>query len=77
MDWGAGCMEDRRIGATEYAGGNGARKRGCEVRNGTREGKRYGMYSVGVKDLASAYVLCPRLTECWCLSIYGRTEVAE
>ena len=28
-------------------------------------------YSAGVKDLASAYVLCPRLTEQLCLSIDG------
>ena len=26
--WGAECTEDGRIGATEYAGGNGTRKRG-------------------------------------------------
>ena len=42
-----------------------------------REGKRYGMYSVGVKDLASADVLCPHLAEGWGLSIYRRTEVME
>ena len=32
------------------------------------------MYNVGVKDLASAYVLCPRLAECGGLSIYGRNR---
>ena len=33
---------------------------------GTGHGKRRksGMYNAGVKDLASAYVLCPRLAEC-------------
>ena len=29
-----------------------------------------GTYSAGVKDSASAYVLCPRLTEQLCLSIW-------
>ena len=51
-----GCTEDGRngrIGATRYAGGNGTRK---EAESGT--------YNAGVKDLASAYVLCPRLAEC-------------
>ena len=36
-----------------------------------------GTYSAGVKDSASAYVLCPRLTEQLCLSIWkgiGSTE---
>ena len=36
-----------------------------------------GTYSAGVKDLASAYVLCPRLMEQLCLSIWkgvGNTE---
>ena len=51
-----GCTEDGRsgrIGATRYAGGNGTRKR-----------RKSGTYNAGVKDLASAYVLCPRLAEC-------------
>ena len=39
------------------------------------KGAECGMYIVGVKDLASAYVLCPRLAEYRGLSIYGRTEV--
>ena len=51
-------------------------KMGWEV-DRMREGKGYGTYSVGVKDLASAYVLCPRLAEGWGLSIYGRLEVTE
>ena len=48
--------------------------KGMEVQNRMREVKRYGTYSVGVKDLASAYVLCPRLAECRGLSIYGWAE---
>ena len=35
-------------------------------------GRTDGTYSAGVKDSASAYVLCPRLAECGGLSIYGR-----
>ena len=73
------AREDRWIRALEYAGGDGTQKKGQEVRNGMREGNGCGMhmYSVGVKDLASAYVLCPRLAEYRGLSIYGRTEVTE
>ena len=56
---------DGRIGATKYAGG----KRNTEKR------RKSGMYNAGVKDLASAYVLCPRLAECGGLSIYGRDNV--
>ena len=42
---------------------------GSELRDtleGTGHGKRRksGTYNTGVKDLASAYVLCPRLAEC-------------
>ena len=42
---------------------------GSELRNtleGTEHGKRRksGTHNAGVKDLASAYVLCPRLAEC-------------
>ena len=44
--------------------------KGAEVR---RKGG-YGTYNVGVKDLASAYVLCPRLVERGGLSIYGRDK---
>ena len=54
------AREDRRIGATEYAGGDRTWKKGREVQNGMREGKGCRTYSIGVKDLASAYVLCPR-----------------
>ena len=70
-DGGAECTEDGRIGAMEYAGRNGHGK-GAEVRNEVRKKERCGTYNVGVKDLASAYVLCPRLAECGGLSIYGR-----
>ena len=70
-DGGAECTEDGRIGATEYAGRNGTQK--CGTKWGNRE--RCGTYhNVGVKDLASAYVLCPRLAECGGLSIYGRNR---
>ena len=37
--------------------------------------RRCGTYNAGVKDLASAYVLCPRLAECGGLSIYERNGV--
>ena len=62
-------MEDGQIGATEYAGRNG-RGKGAEMRNEMRKRGRCRTYNVGVKDLASAYVLCPCLAECWGLSIY-------
>ena len=52
----AECTEDERIGATEYAERNGTR---------TEKRRRCGTYNAGVKDLASAYVLCPRLAEMW------------
>ena len=57
---------DGRIGATRYAGGNGTRKE-AEKRN-------------VLKDLASAYVLCPRLAECGVfrftdgMKVYGVTR---
>ena len=52
-------------------------EKGRKVWNGMRKGERCGTYIVGVKDSASAYVLCPRLAEYRGLSIYGRTEVTE
>ena len=73
----AGCTEDGRDGrirATEYTGGNGTQKRGGSVERSEEKG-RCGTYNVGVKDLASAYVLCPCLAECGGLSIYGRDKV--
>ena len=40
-------------------------------KDGRKEGRTDGTYCTGVKDLASAYVLCPRLTEqCVCLSVW-------
>ena len=47
------------------------------VTEGRTEGRKDGTYSAGLKDSASAYVLCPRLTEQLCLSIWegvGNTE---
>ena len=44
---------------------------------GRTEEREDGTYSAGLKDSASAYVLCPRLTEQLCLSIWegvGNTE---
>ena len=58
----------------KYAGGDGTRKRGRSVERSEEKG-RCGTYNVGVKDLASTYVLCPCLAECGCLSIYGRDRV--
>ena len=46
--------------------------RGAEVRNKVKGEHR--AYNVGVKDSASAYVLCPRLAELGGLSIYGRDK---
>ena len=53
-------------------------EKGQKVRSEVRKRERCGTYIVlGVKDLASAYVLCPRLAEYGGLSIYGRTEFME
>ena len=41
-----------------------------ERTDGRTNGRKDGTYSAGVKDSASAYVLCPRLTEQLCLSIW-------
>ena len=38
-------------------------------KEGQTDGRKDGTYCAGVKDLASAYVLCPRLTE-QCVSFY-------
>ena len=53
---------------------------GLELRNtleGTEHGKRRksGTYNAGVKDLASAYVLCPRLAECGVFRFTDGTKV--
>ena len=39
--------------------------------DGRTDGRKDGTYSAGVKDSASAYVLCPHLTEQLCLSIWN------
>ena len=63
---------------------SGARKTdgtgGSELRDtleGTGHGKRRksGTYNAGVKDLASAYVLCPRLAECGVFRFADGTKV--
>ena len=46
-------------------------KRGGSAERSEQKRGRCGTYNVGVKDLASAYVLCPRLAEYGGLSIYG------
>ena len=53
---------------------------GSELRNtpeGMEHGKRRksGTYNAGVKDLASAYVLCPCLTECGVFRFTDGTKV--
>ena len=45
--------------------------------DGRTDGRKDGTYSAGVKDSASAYVLCPRLTEQLCLSIWKGIGSAE
>ena len=53
---------------------------GSELRNtleGTEHGKKRksGTYNAGVKDLASAYVLCPCLVECGVFRFTDGTKV--
>ena len=62
-------MHGRRTGRTDRSYGIRWRERNTEKR------RRCGTYNAGVKDLASAYVLCPRLAECGGLSIYERNGV--
>ena len=45
-------------------------RRGDRWKDGRTEGRKDGTYSTGLKDSTSAYVLCPRLTEQLCLSIW-------
>ena len=45
--------------------------------DGMTNGRKDGAYSAGVKDSASAYVLCPRLMEQLCLSIWKGIGSAE
>ena len=56
-----GRTERRKDGRTEE-GWTDRRKDGRK-KDGRTEGRTDGTYCAGVKDLASAYVLCPRLTE--------------
>ena len=44
--------------------------------DGRKEGRTERTYCAGVKDLASAYVLCPRLTE-QCVFLFGRVGITE
>ena len=64
-----GRMEGRKDGRTE--GRTDGRKDGRKDgrTKGWTKGRKDGTYCAGVKDLASAYVLCPRLTE-QCVSFY-------
>ena len=56
---------------TDENEGEGRTKRRTNGRkDGRTNGQKDGTYSAGVKDSASAYVLCPRLTEQLCLSIW-------
>ena len=52
---------------------------GSELRDtleGTEHGKKRtsGTYNAGVKDLASAYVLCPHIAECGVFRFTGRDK---
>ena len=60
-------------GATVYAGGWKLRVTD-EWRS---DGRMDGTYSAGLKDSASAYVLCPRLAEQWYLSIWKGVGITE
>ena len=48
-----------------------------KVTDGQTNRRKDRTYSAGVKDSASAYVLCPRLTEQLCLSIWKGIGNAE
>ena len=63
---GRGVMEERTDGKKE--GRTDGWKEGRK-KDGRTEGRTDRTYCAGVKDLASAYVLCPRLTE-QCVSFY-------
>ena len=71
-------MHRRRTGQTDRSYGIRWRERNTE--KGQRCGTKWGnrgrcrTYNIGVKDLASAYVLCPRLAECGGLSIYRQNR---
>ena len=51
-------MHGRRMGRADRSYEIRWRERNTEKR------RKSGMYNAGLKDLASAYVLCPRLAEC-------------
>ena len=61
-------------GARKTDGTGGSELRDTLEETGHGKRRKSGTYIAGVKDLASAYVLCPRLAECGGLSIYGRDE---
>ena len=62
MDGDAGCTEDRRIGATEYAGGNGTQKKGAESAERNEErGEMWNIYRRGERlGLSLCAVPLPR-----------------
>ena len=53
-----------------WNGGDGWKDERTDGRTKGTDGWKDGTYGAGVKDSASAYVLCPRLTEQLCLSIW-------
>ena len=61
-------------GARKTGGTGGSELRDTLEETGHGKRRKSGTYNAGVKDLASAYVLCPRLVECGGLSIYGREK---
>jgi hypothetical protein len=76
----------RKCGNAESAGKRKSGKAECDrivgrwmngrVTEGRMEGRKDGTYCAGVKDLASAYVLCPRLTEL-CVFLFGGVGITE
>ena len=51
-------------GARKTDGTGGSELRDTLEGTGHKKRRKSGTYNAGVKDLASAYVLCPRLAEC-------------
>ena len=72
--WGAECgrWTDRSYG---ICWAEWKCRKGAEVWNEVRKKGRCRTYNVGVKDLASAYVLCPHLAECGVFRFTDGTEV--
>ena len=62
-----GRWMNRRVTERQTDGWKEGRTKGRK--EGWTEGRKDGTYCAGVKDLASAYVLCPCLTE-QCVSFY-------